>query len=214
MGDLYGLHRLRLRVVLREERLRTRLAAELHDEVGSLLARVTMRAELLRELDPSSSVALTELAEDSRRAATTMRDIVWAVDARADTLSALLDRMHDHLDATARVAGWATATLTLDPALTAASPLRQDVRQHLYLIFKEAVTNAARHGVGITAVRVVLGAAPRQGLTLTVENDGGAVTKQGRGGIGLKNMRQRAALLGLPLEAGPRDGGGCAVRVG
>ena len=113
-----------------------------------------MQAELLREIDPDPSAALTELAEDSRRAATTMRDIVWAVDARANTLSALLDRMNDYLDATARVAGWATATLTLDPALTAAAPLRQDVRQHLYLIFKEAVTNAARHGVGITAVRV------------------------------------------------------------
>ena len=210
---LYGLHRLRLQAALREERLRTRLAADLHDEVGSLLARVTMQAELLREIEPEPSAALTELAEDSRLAATTMRDIVWAVDARADTLSALLDRMHDHLDATARAAGWPAATLTLDPALSPEAPLPPLVRQHFYLIFKEAVTNAARHGVGVLWIRVAVGPAPRRRLTLVVEHDGAPVAEQARGGIGLKNMRQRATLLGQELAVGARVGGGWEVRL-
>ncbi len=213
-GLLYGIHRARLRGALREERLRTRLAADLHDEVGSLLARVTMQAELLHELAPAPSTALTELAEDSRLAATTMRDIVWSIDARADTLAALLDRMHDHLDATARLAGWPTVVFTLDPNLDPAAPLRQVVRQHLYLIFKEAVTNVVRHGHGATAVRVALGPDGRGGLWLVVENDGLPVETRGLSGLGLRNMTQRAALLGVELAVGPRVGGGWRVAVG
>jgi tetratricopeptide (TPR) repeat protein len=96
-----GIVRARQRRLLQEAQLRTRIAADLHDEVGALLTRVTMRAELLHEKQTGIPAASTAaLLTDSRAALTTMRDVVWSIDAGADTVGALLDRLRDHLDQT------------------------------------------------------------------------------------------------------------------
>lgn len=135
MLAVYLWQRGRLRQVQRENTLRARLAADLHDEVGSLLTRVTMQAELLREFEPGPAPRLTTLVEDSRAAASTVRDSIWSVDTGADTLGALVDRIRDHLDTTARATG---RDLDFDDTHLPAQfnqPLPPTVRQHTYLIF-------------------------------------------------------------------------------
>jgi signal transduction histidine kinase len=202
---VYGWQRGRLRQLHRENALRARLAADLHDEVGSLLTRVTMQAELLRELEQGPPARLATLVEDSRAAASTVRDIIWSVDTGADTLGALADRIRDHLDATARATG---RTLPFDDALLPPEPgppLPPAVRQHTYLIFKEAVTNALKYAAPGSPIRVSLGCAPL--LELTVTSVGAGPAGPARAGQGLRNMRQRAALLRAELAAGPVPGG-------
>ncbi|UOE32083.1 histidine kinase [Hymenobacter monticola] len=202
---VYAWQRGRLRQLRRENALRARLAADLHDEVGSLLTRVTMQAELLRELQQGPPARLTTLVEDSRAAASTVRDIIWSVDTGADTLGALVDRMRDHLDATARATGRALlfddAELPAEPG----QPLPPAVRQHTYLIFKEAVNNALKYAAPGSPVEVRLGYTPL--LELTVTSRGGVATGAARAGQGLRNMRHRAALLRAELMAGPVAGG-------
>lgn len=196
----------------REAALRTRIAADLHDEVGTLLARVSMQADLLNTQQPGENPSLTRLLGDSRAAARTMRDIVWSIDAQADTMGALLDRMRDHLDQTAGPAGLRTHLHT--EHLPDELPLPADLRQHLYLVFKEAVTNALRHATHPTQVGVTLARHPaRRTLELTVEDDGQPGPPPARSGMGLRNMRQRAAALGGKLEVGPRPAGGFGVRL-
>lgn len=194
----------RLRQVRRENALRARLAADLHDEVGSLLTRVTMQAELLREFETGPARRLDMLVEDSRAAASTVRDIIWSVDAQADTLAALVDRVRDHLDATARATGRALLLddTHLPPLLDQALP--PTVRQHTYLIFKEALTNALKYSPPGSPIRVGL----RYGspLELTISSEGIAATRS-RAGQGLRSMRHRAALLRADLTAGPVPGG-------
>jgi len=201
---VYLWQRARLRQVQRENALRARLAADLHDEVGSLLTRVTMQAELLREFETGPAPRLTMLVEDSRAAASTVRDIIWSVDAHADTLAALVDRIRDHLDATARATG---RDLLLDDRhlpLLLDQPLPPTVRQHTYLIFKEALTNALKYSRPGSPIRVAL----RYGslLELTVANEGAAATTS-RAGQGLRSMHHRATLLRADLTAGPVPGG-------
>lgn len=209
---VYAWQRARLRQARRETALRANLAADLHDEVGALLNRVTLQAELLREFREGPPVRLDALVEDSRAAATTVRDIIWSVDATADTLAALIDRIRDHLDATARATSW---TVTFDahelPA-DLSQPLPPAVRQHAYLIFKEAVTNAMRHAPSATTLTVGLRYAPPL-LELTVTNDGcpAGSNQPTRAGQGLRNMRHRADLLRADLTMGPRPAGGWAL---
>lgn len=189
-------------------RMRNRIAADLHDEVGTLLTRVNLQAELLRQNQPDP--ALDRLLTNSRAAANTMRDIVWSIDAQADTVGALLDRMRDHLDQTAAAASLETQLTT--HGLSDHEALTPEVRQHLYLVFKEAVTNAVRHARYATWLRVTLARQHGQ-LLLAVDNDGQSGGSPARSGMGLRNMQQRAAALRGSLLAAPYKEGGFGVRL-
>ncbi|GAB3833862.1 sensor histidine kinase [Hymenobacter jeollabukensis] len=187
-------------------RMRSRIAADLHDEVGTLLTRVNLQAELLRQTQPQVDPALERLLSNSRQAAGTMRDIVWGIDAQADTVGALLDRMRDHLDQCATAAGLATELHV--HGLRDEEPLPPELRQHLYLIFKEAVSNAARHARAATELQVSLERTDGH-LRLRVADDGQPpAVPTGRSGLGLRSMQQRAtALRGtLSTGAGPAQG--------
>jgi signal transduction histidine kinase len=74
-----------------------------------------------------------------------------------------------------------------------------------YRIIQEALTNAARHGNGNARVQIDFG---ERELDVLVENvlDPGRPARAEGGGHGLVGMRERAALLGGSLEAGPREG--------
>ncbi|GAA4000617.1 hypothetical protein GCM10022408_09700 [Hymenobacter fastidiosus] len=216
LGLGYGAHRLRLRRVLREAHRRAELAANLHDEVGALLTRVTMLAEVLREhylpgpddgagrFDPRH--ALDRLLYNSRAAVQTMRDVVWGIDSRADSVAALLDRMREHLDQTATAAGL-EATFT-QAGLSETTVLPASARQHLFLIFKEAVTNTARHAPTATQISVHLGR--RQGKLVLEVGDNGQSSRSSSAhpsGMGLRNMAHRAKALGADLRTGPHPDG-------
>ncbi|MBF9223589.1 tetratricopeptide repeat-containing sensor histidine kinase [Hymenobacter ruricola] len=207
-GLLYLSQRRRRARALREERLRTRIAADLHDEVGTLLARVSMQADLLRQAAPGDNPALDRLLGNARNAAGIMRDIVWGIDAQADNSGALLDRMREHLDQAAAPAGLNThlAVTGLDDH----HPLAPELRQHLYLVFKEAVTNAVRHARGATDLWVTLTREAGE-LKLAVRDNGTSPLPTGRSGLGLRSMRQRAQALRGTLAAGAVPGQGFSV---
>ncbi len=210
LGLFYSVHRRRVGRILREERLRNRIAADLHDEVGTLLTRISLQAEMIRQSQPAGSPALDRLLTNSRAAARTMRDIVWGIDAHADTVGSLLDRMRDHLDQTATPTGLNTQLLVT--GLTDAAPLPPETRQQLYLIFKEAVTNTARHARAATQLTVSL-TRRANALTLLVQDDGQPHASATRSGLGRRSMEQRAASINGYLTAGFAPGGGFRVEV-
>ena len=193
----------RTRRALREARLRTRIAADLYDEVGALLTRVSMRAELLHAPQVNSpDPDLTALLTDSRAALTTMCDVVWSIDAGADTVGALRDRLREHLTHTAEPRGLHTELLITD--LPDSLPLASQLRQHLYLLAKEAITNVVRHAPRATRLDVTLSRRGR-GLVLTITDDGPVVERPAAAtGMGLRTMQQRAAAVGGQLRVGPR----------
>ncbi len=209
VGLVYSWQRRRIAQLQHEQQLRSRIAADLHDEVGALLTRVNLQAEVLNETGATPH-QLGELLEDSRAAVATMRDVVWSIDAHADTVGALLDRMRDHLERSVEPAGWHFNLRVENLADT--DTLAPQVRQHLYLIFKEAITNALRHAQNATTLQIYLAREGRR-LILDVHDDGqphpGPAT---RSGLGLRSMRQRAAALRGFLEVGPVVGGGYRVR--
>ena len=180
----------------RQEALRTRIAADLHDEVGSILTQISMQSTLLREgsYPPAQQQAyLDQMAEASRRAARQMSDAVWSIDARYDSATSLLDRLRDHAHEVLSAAGLESDFRT-DPSLaTVAVPLA--TRQALYSIYKEALHNVVKHAQA-RQVQVRLRRLGRL-LELEVRDDGRGLPPQARaGGQGLANMRMRAAAVG------------------
>ena len=209
-GGVYGWQRVRADRERAEQQLRARLAADLHDEVGNLLTRVTMRAELARELPEPAF--LDELLAESRAAAATVRDLIWTVDADADTAGALADRLLDLLTQSAQAAG-RTAQFRRGPEpFPAAAALRPDVRQHVYLIGREALTNALKHAPAGADLSLTLLVSPAE-LSLEVSQSGpaGEAVPASRAGQGLRNLHARARQLGGTLTAGPAPDAGWRV---
>lgn len=192
------------------EELRTKLSADLHDEVGSMLSGIAMQAELLElAIDEEYRTPLNQLALMSRRAMAQMRDTVWALDARKDNWGSLVDRLHDH------------AAEILEPkhiafslqirGINRSKSLSPNVRQHLYLIGKEAITNAAKHSNG-DQFRILL---IQRGdlLEMCIQDNGEAVPADQRSasGLGLTNIHMRAKKLGAQLSIQQKNGFGIAL---
>ena len=205
-------HRIRLRQALAMERIRSQIATDLHDDVGSGLSQIAVLSEVAkRDAPPASAPLLDEAAGVARSLRESMSDIVWAVDPRHDRLIDLVQRMRqatfnlleaDGLDVQFR----APSGEALDGI-----ELFADRRRHLLLILKEAVTNVARHA-GATRASIDLTLQDGR-LELAIEDDGCGIGRAPGDGRGLKNMEARAAALGGTLSVTAAPHGGTRVHV-
>ena len=211
-GTLFGRYRRRQAAAraLAETTLRRRIAAELHDDVGSLLTQVSMESELLRlGLTPAADqpAQLRRMATSSRDAVRQMADVVWGLGQldHAATLGPLLDRMRDHADLMLPPASLELMFET-DAALPAL-PVPAAVQQTLYLIYKEALHNAVKYAQGTTTVTASLCHEGRS-LTLRIADNGRALTAApvARPGHGLANMAARAEAVGGTVTYAAGDG--------
>ena len=218
----WSLHRWRLARVVELERVRTRIATDLHDEIGSSLSQIAVQSEALRRsLEPAGAEGLEgpgrrlgQIATVASEMVDAMSDIVWAINPRRDSVGDLVQRMRrfalDTLDARGIELHFAAPVAGIDARLDA------ERRQQIYLVFKEAISNAARHSGG-REVAVSLVLEPR-GLALVIEDDGcgpgvPADRPDGRGGTGLPSMKRRAESLGGTLDVVPRPGRGTRVEM-
>jgi len=204
-GILFLLYQYRVRRLVEIERMRVRIASDLHDDIGSNLTRIAVQSEIIQTTDEPSIIrsASSSIGAASREIITTMSDIVWSIDARNDTVGDLLDRMRDFA---AELLGSRSITLKFEQSgLEARKKIPVDVRQNIYLIFKEAINNIARHS---TAQHVTVSLVNLDGrMTMTITDDGVAVERQGaHGGQGLRNMAMRAERIRAKLTTS-RDHG-------
>ena len=185
------------------ERERARIAQDLHDDLGSSLARISLLSGLVRADKDHPTQVETHAAKISQSADLTVRaleEIVWAVRPGSDTLQSLVEYIAHF--ANELFEGNATRCRLDFPHDLPALPLPPDVRHNIFLIVKEALTNALKHA-GAHEVRITTKAADHT-LEITVEDDGRGFTPATdtspgkRHGLG--NMRQRAGTLGGTLE--------------
>lgn len=197
----YALYRWRLAHLLAVERVRSRIASDLHDEIGSSLSRIS----ILSELASRRAAAREDVHPQIRVIGTSARelldaasDIVWSTDPRRDDLGSVIVRLRafasDVLES--RGIAW-TLDAPPDPDRIKLDPER---RRHVYLVLKEAIHNAARHS---SARRVDISIrATGTGLVASVRDDGSGFVENALPGTGngLANMRARAAQAGGNLE--------------
>ncbi|MEU5861378.1 sensor histidine kinase [Nonomuraea sp. NPDC047529] len=192
---------------------RARIARELHDVVAHHMSVIAIQAEavpLRAAGDPSQLEAgLAEIRALSLEAITELRQVLGVLrdpDGRTDTAPQPgLDRLEE-LVGNARNAG-----LTVEVGLRRPiGPLPQAVGLSAYRIVQESLSNAMRHAPGSS---VTVEITHDDGtLRLRVANGPGRSPAAAPGaGQGLAGMRERAALLGGTLDAGPARGGGYQV---
>ena len=208
---LYAVYRLRVRRLLALERLRLRIAGDLHDDLASELAGIAMATDLVArraKLEAAERAELVGLRDKALGLVEAVRDTVWAVNPEHDSAEALVRRMR-------RVAAELLADVphTLEVRLhTGSAALDMATRRGLFLIFKELVHNAARHARA-TRVEIELAQQGRD-VSLRVADDGlGFDPGTASGGEGLDSLRRRARGLGATLDIDSRKGQGTKVTV-
>jgi len=206
---LYTLHLSRVRRLLQLERIRTRIATDLHDDIGASLSQIAVVSEALSQrvgIEHKFQEPLSQIAMDSREMVASMSDLVWSIDPRRDHLRDLVQRMR-------RFSGDMFTARNIQFHFSAPSSdllLSIEQRRHIFLIFKECVNNAVRHSACTeAAVGLTLGA---DTLVLQVRDNGrGLDLSQTGHGNGLSGMRARAESLGGQLEMASVGNGGTAI---
>jgi signal transduction histidine kinase len=205
----YALYRYRVTRLLEMANLRTRIATDLHDDIGANLTRIALLSEVAKhsQADPG---ALTSIASIARESVSSMSDIVWAINPKRETLLDLTRRMRQHAD---EVFTMRSIELRFNgPAGTEARKLGIDVRRDLLLIFKEAVNNAVRHS-GCSVVDIDLAVEHSRLILKVTDNGQGFDQSRDSEGQGLTSMQRRAKRLKGILEITSGSGGGTTVAV-
>ncbi len=199
----------RVRQQRQTRRLRTRIAQDLHDEIGSNLSSIGLLSQLGLDAAHDSRAMRTEL-EEIRRVATqtadSMHDIVWLISPGTKSGGDLVSRLRE---TAGRMLGGLDWTLHTDGVASRRSP-PLELQRELFLVFKEALHNIRRHA-GAHRVEISLTAAGRN-LTLRIADDGcGFDSASVRRGHGLASMQQRAAACRGRLAVESRPGGGTVL---
>ncbi|MEY4384847.1 MAG: hypothetical protein RLY20_130, partial [Verrucomicrobiota bacterium] len=206
----HRLRRLEARRALEQER--TRIARDIHDELGSSLTRIVMLSQPEDDDSASSHPEMKRIYETARNLTHTMDEVVWAVNPRQDTLEGLTS----YLTAFAQeITAAASVACRLDlPDRMPAVPLSAEVRHNVFLAAKEAIHNAVRHGKA-RVISIALKIQPG-GFTLIISDDGigfpvGAPVRP-RNGHGLENMRARLAAIGGECDISTAPQVGTTIR--
>lgn len=218
-GIGFGVYRYRIAEVVRIARVRDRIARDLHDEIGSTLSSVALFSEVAKRQGTAGAAVKSEMLErisqSTSQMVESMNDIVWAVNSRNDDLLHVVQRMNEFAARMAEAGGF-----TLDLVQEGFDPdqvLNMTQRKNLYLIFKEAVNNAAKYARCRTlTVRI---STARNTLVLRVQDDGVGLGVSGNGhapslgGNGRQNMQARAAEIHGDLSISSSPGSGTTIEL-
>ncbi|HTN38844.1 MAG TPA: triple tyrosine motif-containing protein, partial [Arachidicoccus sp.] len=204
IGLGWWIFRYRERQKDKERLLRLQIAGDLHDEIGSSLAGISMQADMLLSGHYEHlKEYLQSIADNGRLAVQTMGDIVWSIDPRNDDNVSLFQRMERYGH---RVFGSSAISIAFhNEGYNEKQYMPQKVRQNIMLIFKEALTNVVKHAdagqVDVTFIAL------NKGFRLVIADDGrgyaldpSGQSREGSSGHGLRNIKMRAAAIGADLS--------------
>jgi two-component system sensor histidine kinase UhpB len=195
------------RVLAAQEAERTRIARDLHDEVGQLLTGALLQLNSIAESAPAHRVELDEAREAVRRALDEVRRI--SSELRPEMLEhlGLVSALTELSTTFARVTG-VELERQFDPSLPELAP---DTELAVYRIAQESLTNVARHA---QARRTTLSLERGPGsVVLRVVDDGRGIEGMPEENGGLRGMRERALLVEGALAIKNGRQGGVEVRL-
>ena len=195
------------------ERERTRIARDIHDDLGASLTRITMLSHPPHdepERPEEAAANLGVIYQTARELTRALDEIVWAVNPQHDTLDSLATYLGKFAQDFLRPAG-IRCRLEM-PLQLPALPLTAEVRHNLFLAVKEALNNVVKHS-GASEARITLTLQPAA-FALTVEDNGCGFTPappgvdRVAGGNGLVNLRRRLEEIAGQCDLRSAPGGG------
>lgn len=207
------------------ERVRLRIATDLHDDIGASLTQIAILSEVAQTAGNGNenkvlSGPLTKITEVSNQLVGTMSDIVWSINPSKDHLSDLAQRMRRFAADTLSARG---INVKFDlPGLDSEVSLNSNVRRELFLVFKEAVNNIAKHSNAenvTVSIRLDL-----RSVSLQITDDGIGINEaapsieeihssSGNSGTGLTSMKKRALEMNGIFDLRSIPGKGTSIRL-
>ena len=196
------------------EKERSRIARDLHDQLGANLTQVALLGEMVesdKNLPEEIESHAQQISRTARETSTALDEIVWAANPSNDTLEGLVSYACKYAQDYLALAG---IRYRLDvPAQLPDANIAPDLRHNVFLAFKESVNNVVKHAkAGEVKIRLRLDS---NKFTIEIEDDGrgpgDAAKKTGRNG--LRNMRKRMEDVGGTFTMKPGDERGTVVRL-
>ena len=213
LENIAGICAVKISKYMAEEKLRLKIARDLHDEVGSTLTSINIISKMaIEEADENQNLRrqLTKIKDYSATMMETMNDIVWAINPSNDNFDKVLLRMKEF------------AAEILEPASIsyyfreegepASVPLNLEQRKDIYMIFKEALNNAVKYS-GATELNITVRQEDSSLQLLIMDNGNGFDTSKSFSGNGMKNMQCRAQQIKGELKVDSICGSGTSISV-
>lgn len=209
---LYSIYRFRIQQLKRVWSVRSKISQDLHDEVGATLTSISFLSEVVKQKSgnghPESGEAIEKIGEFSREMIGEMNDIVWAINPANDKFEKIEDRMRDFVSVLLAAKNIQLEFRSDDQLKNSVLGMQQ--RKNLYLIFKEAVNNAAKYS-DCTSITVAI-SREGQSINLQITDNGkGFVPIESDQGNGLKNMVARAAEINARIQISSEPGKGTGI---
>ncbi len=231
LSVIYFLIRVKVRRLLEIERVRARIATDLHDDIGSGLTRIAILADVaLRQTEANDVAARTgslhraqgsgesfsahslvqKIGTNARELVDSMSDVVWSIDPKNVTVGDLVTRFRSFAYEMCEAKG-VNLQFETDPEL---ETLRLDpgIMRALLIITKEALNNSVKHS-DCGNVRIGIKSKAKE-IHLLVSDDGRGFQAGGHPtGHGLENMRKRAEKLGGEFRLRTSPGAGTIIEI-
>lgn len=222
-GVVLVLHRQRVRALGRIQELshreeltleKTRIAADMHDELGSTLTRIVTLGETAKGQmgnGPQTRASLDRITEAARDVTARMSELIWVINPRHDTLENLTVYLREQ--AAKQFEGLAIEAHFEIESIPADCQISATFRRNVMLVVTEALHNLVKHS-GATEMRLRLAVEPSE-LSIGIEDNGRGFKVEARRdtGNGLGNMQRRMADLGGSLEIQSATGQGTRIQI-
>lgn len=210
---LWGIYRYRLSKLLELERVKLRIASDLHDEVGSGLSGIALTGDILqRQLEKGEikPELIQRITKNSRVLASSLDAIVWLIDSKKETIGDLISK--SLITAKDLIHDAELEIIDSVPKTEQSKVLNSLQRRNLFLLIKEALNNIAKHS---EATHVIL-EFKIEGAELTIrirDNGKGFDTKSLKRGRGMGTMKIRAKELGAIFSMKSKGDEGTEISV-
>ncbi len=216
LGVMWVVYRSRMAAATALERQRTRIAMDLHDEMGSRLGSIGLLADVAAEEASAGTpqhTRLEHIAETAADMGSSLGDIVWSLRQGMMTLEAVARHLAVH--GSRLFPGPCPVFATRFPDRWPPVEMSLSVGRAVLLIGLEALHNCARHSKAASVVLDVH--AHGHDWVVAVTDDGRGIAPDAEAtsgqGLGLHSMRRRAAEIGGSLDLESRPGAGTTVRL-
>jgi ligand-binding sensor domain-containing protein/signal transduction histidine kinase len=214
--------RRRMRVLEQQQALeheRLRISNDLHDELASNLSSIAMLSKILDEkalpekrTSDEHPQLMKRIMSLSQESVDSIRDIIWAIDPKSETLESLFTRLRDMVIVSCRAKNiqWGFDHSSAEPLPSA--NLAPEMRSHLWLLLKEAVNNALKHSA-CTELSLCVKYADGVLSVRVQDNGSGFDQSKATSGKGSRTMRMRAEQMGGKLVHESKPGEGTVVEL-
>ncbi len=209
---IYYLGTIRIKNQLEIEKLKLKIASDLHDNIGSGLTEISILSELAERdknnLGSSTKKDLQKISDTARYLVDSMSDIVWVVNPQRDSLRDLIIKLKDSYNEFFSSIGISFQVNNVEKSDDIKLPM--EYKQNLLLMFKEAINNAIKHS---SCKKIILEAFYKNDIIeIILKDDGhGFDSNTNSLGNGIKNMEARSKKLSGNLKLVSENGKGTTI---